>query len=163
MLGHLTGLSPGEVALRHDRSVQRRIQDARFPVIKTMAGWDWNWPAKDAFCPVEFHDDGFVAQRFATAFKKLTDKARLNILEREVMDQADQRLEGGGSSSQASATRVRSASAAIQRTAPSEQGARSFARGQECPQDSRCSRPKRLRRSFHQLEKRGLPAFCQTH
>ena len=57
-----------------------------------MAGWDLKSQAKDAFCPVEFHDDGFVAQRFATAFKKLTDKARLNILEREVMDQADQRL-----------------------------------------------------------------------
>jgi DNA replication protein DnaC len=42
----LQELIAGEVALRHDRSVQRRIQDARFPVIKTMAGWDWNWPAK---------------------------------------------------------------------------------------------------------------------
>jgi hypothetical protein len=29
-----------------DRSVQRRIHDARFPIVKTMAGWDWNWPAK---------------------------------------------------------------------------------------------------------------------
>jgi hypothetical protein len=26
--------------------VQPRIQDARFPVTKPMAGWDWNWPAK---------------------------------------------------------------------------------------------------------------------
>jgi hypothetical protein len=34
------------VALRHDRSVQRRIRDARFHIVKTMAGWDWNWPAK---------------------------------------------------------------------------------------------------------------------
>jgi hypothetical protein len=25
---------------------QCRIQDARFPVINTMAGWDWNWPAR---------------------------------------------------------------------------------------------------------------------
>ncbi len=43
--GHLQFLQEliaGEVALRHDRSVQRRIHDARFPVIKTMAGWDWN-------------------------------------------------------------------------------------------------------------------------
>jgi DNA replication protein DnaC len=47
--GHLEFLQQliaGEVALRHDKSVQRRIRDARFPVIKTMAGWDWNWPAK---------------------------------------------------------------------------------------------------------------------
>jgi DNA replication protein DnaC len=45
-LQYLQELIAGEVALRHDRTVQRRIQDARFPVIKTMAGWDWNWPAK---------------------------------------------------------------------------------------------------------------------
>ena len=45
-LHYLQELIAGEVALRHDRSVQRRIHDARFPVIKTIAGWDWNWPAK---------------------------------------------------------------------------------------------------------------------
>jgi DNA replication protein DnaC len=45
-LQYLQDLIAGEVALRHDRSVQRRIQDARFPVLKTMAGWDWNWPSK---------------------------------------------------------------------------------------------------------------------
>jgi DNA replication protein DnaC len=45
-LQFLEGLLAGEVALRQDRSVQRRIQEARFPVIKTLAGWDWNWPAK---------------------------------------------------------------------------------------------------------------------
>src|SRR5260221_8100449 len=45
-LKFLEQLIASEVAFRHDKSVQRRIQDARFPVIKTMAGWDWNWPAK---------------------------------------------------------------------------------------------------------------------
>ena len=45
-LQYLQELIAGEVALRHDRSVQRRIHDARFPVTKTMAGWDWNWPTK---------------------------------------------------------------------------------------------------------------------
>jgi DNA replication protein DnaC len=45
-LQYLQELIAGEVALRHDRSVQRRIHDARFPVTKTMVGWDWNWPAK---------------------------------------------------------------------------------------------------------------------
>jgi DNA replication protein DnaC len=45
-LKFLEELIAGEVACRYDKSVQRRIQDARFPVIKTMAGWDWNWPAK---------------------------------------------------------------------------------------------------------------------
>jgi DNA replication protein DnaC len=45
-LQFLEELLAGEVALRQDRSVQRRIQEARFPVIKTLAGWDWTWPAK---------------------------------------------------------------------------------------------------------------------
>ena len=45
-LQYLEQLIAGEVALRHDRSVQRRIHDARFPVTKTMTGWDWNWPTK---------------------------------------------------------------------------------------------------------------------
>ena len=45
-LQFLEELLAGEVALRQDRSVQRRIQEARFPVIKTLAGWDWDWPAK---------------------------------------------------------------------------------------------------------------------
>jgi DNA replication protein DnaC len=35
-----------EAALLHDRSVARRIAAARFPVIKTMAGWNWSWPRK---------------------------------------------------------------------------------------------------------------------
>ena len=39
-LQYLQELIAGEAALRHDRSVQRRIHDARFPVLKTMAGWD---------------------------------------------------------------------------------------------------------------------------
>jgi DNA replication protein DnaC len=45
-LQYLEELIAGEVALRQDRSVQRRIQEARFPVLKTLAGWDWSWPAK---------------------------------------------------------------------------------------------------------------------
>jgi DNA replication protein DnaC len=45
-LQFLEELLAGEVALRQGRSVQRRVQEARFPVIKTLAGWDWNWPAK---------------------------------------------------------------------------------------------------------------------
>ena len=49
-LQYLQELIAGEVALRHDRSVQRRIRDARFPVIKTMAGWDWNWPTQLNAC-----------------------------------------------------------------------------------------------------------------
>jgi hypothetical protein len=47
--GHLQFLHEliaGEVALRQDRSVQRRLHDARFPVLKTLAGWDWTWPVR---------------------------------------------------------------------------------------------------------------------
>jgi DNA replication protein DnaC len=53
-LQYLQDLIACEVALRHDRGVQRRIRDARFPVIKTMAGWDWNWPAKINRMQVEY-------------------------------------------------------------------------------------------------------------
>jgi DNA replication protein DnaC len=44
---HLTFLArllAGEAALRRERSVQRRISQARFPVIKTLEQFQWNWP-----------------------------------------------------------------------------------------------------------------------
>lgn len=48
-IGHLPfleSLVAGEAAMHIERSVARRIADARFPVIKTMAGWNWTWPRK---------------------------------------------------------------------------------------------------------------------
>lgn len=48
-LGHLDYLSQlieGEAALRADRAVARRIQAARFPVIKTLDSFRWDWPKK---------------------------------------------------------------------------------------------------------------------
>ncbi len=39
-------LAEAEVNIRNDRSVQRRIKQARFPVLKTLEGFDWNWPKK---------------------------------------------------------------------------------------------------------------------
>ncbi|MDQ3223846.1 MAG: IS21-like element helper ATPase IstB [Gemmatimonadota bacterium] len=45
-LAYLEELIAAEAALLHDRSVTRRIAAARFPVIKTMAGWNWSWPRK---------------------------------------------------------------------------------------------------------------------
>lgn len=45
-LEFLEGLIAAENALRHDRAVTRRIAAAHFPVLKTMVGWDWNWPKK---------------------------------------------------------------------------------------------------------------------
>ena len=42
----LARLVEGEAALRQDRSCQRRIQQARFPVLKTLEQFDFTWPAK---------------------------------------------------------------------------------------------------------------------
>jgi len=45
-LQYLSALIEGEASLRRDRSVQRRIQTARFPVIKTLDQYQWTWPKK---------------------------------------------------------------------------------------------------------------------
>ena len=43
---YLAQLIEGEAALRADRAVARRIQAARFPVIKTLDTFRWDWPKK---------------------------------------------------------------------------------------------------------------------
>ena len=43
-LAYLARLAEGEAALRRERSVQRRITQARFPVIKTLEQFQWSWP-----------------------------------------------------------------------------------------------------------------------
>lgn len=43
---YLARLVEGEAALRQDRSIARRIKIARFPVLKAMDEFDWNWPKK---------------------------------------------------------------------------------------------------------------------
>jgi DNA replication protein DnaC len=45
-LDYLAQLIQGEAALRADRAVARRIQAARFPVIKTLDSFRWDWPKK---------------------------------------------------------------------------------------------------------------------
>jgi len=45
-LGYLQQLIEGEAALRDDRAVARRIRAARFPVIKTLDSFRWDWPKK---------------------------------------------------------------------------------------------------------------------
>ena len=45
-LDYLTTLIDGETALRADRTVARRIQAARFPVIKTLESFHFDWPKK---------------------------------------------------------------------------------------------------------------------
>jgi DNA replication protein DnaC len=42
----LRRLVEGEAAARQDRSRQRRIQQARFPVLKTLEQFDFTWPSK---------------------------------------------------------------------------------------------------------------------
>lgn len=43
---YLTRLIDGEAALRHDHATQRRIKQARFPVIKTLDQFNFTWPTK---------------------------------------------------------------------------------------------------------------------
>jgi len=45
-LAYLELLAAGEAACQHDRAVARRLAAARFPVTKTIAGWNWSWPKK---------------------------------------------------------------------------------------------------------------------
>ena len=43
---YLARLIEGEAHRREDRSVQRRVGLARFPVLKTIDQFDWSWPKK---------------------------------------------------------------------------------------------------------------------
>jgi DNA replication protein DnaC len=43
---YLAQLADGETALRENRSIERRIRDARFPVLKTLEEFQWSWPRK---------------------------------------------------------------------------------------------------------------------
>lgn len=43
---YLRRLVEGEYNQRRQRAIQRRIKAARFPVIKTLEQFDWNWPKK---------------------------------------------------------------------------------------------------------------------
>ena len=45
-LKFLNTLIEGETEFRIDRATERRIRQARFPVIKTLDGFDWSWPKK---------------------------------------------------------------------------------------------------------------------
>jgi len=45
-LDYLAKLVEGQCHLRNDRAVARRIKSAKFPVVKTLEGFDWSWPRK---------------------------------------------------------------------------------------------------------------------
>jgi DNA replication protein DnaC len=43
---YLAQLADGEAALRESRSIERRVRNARFPVLKTFEDFQWSWPRK---------------------------------------------------------------------------------------------------------------------
>jgi DNA replication protein DnaC len=45
-LEYLAQLIEGEATVREDRAIERRIKKARFPAIKTLENFRWNWPKK---------------------------------------------------------------------------------------------------------------------
>lgn len=45
-LDYLALLIEGEAAMRESRSIERRIRNARFPVLKTLDDFQWSWPKK---------------------------------------------------------------------------------------------------------------------
>jgi DNA replication protein DnaC len=50
-LDYLGRLLQGEVAARQQHTIARRIKAARFPVIKTLEGFRWDWPKKNQSAP----------------------------------------------------------------------------------------------------------------
>ena len=46
-LDYLEQLVEGEATMRENRSIERRIKNARFPVLKSLDDFQWNWPKKD--------------------------------------------------------------------------------------------------------------------
>jgi DNA replication protein DnaC len=45
-LDYLQRLLEGEYNARQERARERRVRSARFPVVKTLAGFRWDWPKK---------------------------------------------------------------------------------------------------------------------
>src|SRR4029077_14581223 len=43
-LDYLEQLVEGEATMRENRSIERRIKNARFPVLKSLDDFQWNWP-----------------------------------------------------------------------------------------------------------------------
>ena len=80
-LNYLTELISGETAAREDRRVQRLIKLARFPVIKTLDQFDWNWPTKINRPLVQnlFHLD-FVAKHANVVFISGTGLGKSHLM-----------------------------------------------------------------------------------
>lgn len=54
-LAYLAELVQGETRLRRDRATQNRIRQARFPVIKTLDQFRWDWPHQINQAQVKHH------------------------------------------------------------------------------------------------------------
>lgn len=68
-LDYLAKLVEGQCHLRNDRAVARRIRGAKFPVIKTLEGFDWSWPKKINRAQIEhLFGLGFLKQNANVCF-----------------------------------------------------------------------------------------------
>jgi DNA replication protein DnaC len=45
-LQYLARLIEGEALARQDRAIQKRLKEARFPMVKTLEQFDWSWPKR---------------------------------------------------------------------------------------------------------------------
>ena len=80
-LDYLLELLNGENAAREDRRVQRCITLARFPVLKTLDQFDWNWPTKINRLLIQnlFHLD-FVKQHANVVFISGTGLGKSHLM-----------------------------------------------------------------------------------
>lgn len=80
-LHYLTELLSGEAASLEDRRVQRCIAKARFPVLKTLDQFDWNWPTKINRLLIQnlFHLD-FVKQHANVVFISGTGLGKSHLM-----------------------------------------------------------------------------------
>ena len=80
-LDYLSELASGEAAARYDRRVQQCIKLARFPVIKTLDQFDWNWPTKINRLLIQnlFHLD-FVKQHANVVFISGTGLGKSHLM-----------------------------------------------------------------------------------
>jgi DNA replication protein DnaC len=80
-LDYFAEMLNGEAAAREDRRVQRCIHLARFPVLKTLDQFDWNWPTKINRLLVQnlFHLD-FVKQNANVVFISGTGLGKSHLM-----------------------------------------------------------------------------------
>lgn len=80
-LDYLAELIRGEAGARDDRRVQRCINLARFPVLKTLDQFDWNWPTKINRLLIQnlFHLD-FIQQKSNVVFISGTGLGKSHLM-----------------------------------------------------------------------------------